>query len=115
MSEYCIDTKDHNGIRVILIEAHRQRKMIKHPELREPSFLLRIKAVIENPGFIYEDFAEKDRLVYYKYEYSVNGRAKYIKVVVQVRNTPFTIVTAFRPDRVKERGKSKLIYGKDEE
>lgn len=83
------------------------------PELREPGIINRIKETIEHPSFVYRDLAGSDRLVYYKYEYSVNGRSRYLKVVISTENKPYFVITAYRPDYVKERGKTELIYGKD--
>jgi len=111
MKEYCISTKDYAGIKTVFTERQRQLKMLKHPELREYGFIKRVKETIENPGFIYEDFAEVGRLVYYKHEYSVNGRPKYVKISIDVKKVPHFVITAFRPDKVKEKGRTKIIYG----
>ena len=83
--------------------------------LRDDGFIKRVKETIENPGFIYEDFAESDRLVYYRHEYSVNGQPRYVKVSIDIEKIPYFVITAFRPARVKERGKTKLIHGNDEQ
>lgn len=111
----CISAKNHEGVLVIFTEEQRRNKMQKHPELRDDAFIARVKYTIENPGFIYPDFAEPHRLVYYKHEYSVNGRPCYVKVVINVAVRPYFVITAFRPNRVKERGKTRCIYGEDNE
>ena len=115
MPSNCIDTRNYAGVRTILTENQRQIKMVKHPELRDDGFIKRVKETIENPGFIYEDFAESDRLVYYRHEYSVNGQPRYVKVSIDIEKIPYFVITAFRPARVKERGKTKLIHGNDEQ
>jgi hypothetical protein len=109
----CIDTKNYDGTRTIFIEKQRQQKSLKHPELREESFIKRIKIAIEKPDFVYEDLAKKGYLVYYKYEYALNDRTKYTKVVLCKRRFGYFVVTSYRPDYVKEKGKTKIIYGKD--
>ena len=113
MSINCLTVKDCTGVRTIFSEKQRQLKSLKHPELREASFLKRIKETIEKPEFIYQDLAGLHRLVYYRCEYLINRKPKYIKVVVERRKSLGFVITAFRPDYVKERGKTKLIYGKD--
>lgn len=113
MEIFCIDTKNHEGKRVIFTQTQREKKWSKHPELRDDKFIKRIQNAIEDPNFIYEDMVVQGRLVYYKYEYSVNGRAVYTKVVLNSRIGPYFVVTAYRPDYVKERGKTKLLYGQD--
>jgi hypothetical protein len=111
----CIDTKNNEGIRVVFVEKQRQQKSLKHPELREESFIKRIKIAIEKPDFVYEDLAKKGRLVYYKYEYSLSGRTKYTKVVLDKKGFGYFVVTSYRPDYVKERSKAKLLYGEDKD
>ena len=113
MSSNCIETTCHDGIKVVFTEEQWKLKCIKRPELRDESILSRIKEALEHPSFVYKDLADNDRLVYYKLEYSVNGRNRYIKVVVSTENKPYFVITAYRPDYVKERGKTNLIYGKD--
>ncbi len=61
----------------------------------------------------YEDMAHSRRFVYYRYEYSVNRQPKYVKVAVEHNEDPYFIVTAYRPDYVKERGKTKCVFGED--
>lgn len=113
MSKNCIDTKNHEKVRVIFTEKQRQLKSITHSELREHGFIKRIEETIKNPSFIYGDLSKRGRLVYYRYEYSVNGRARYIKAVIEKQGKYMFVITAYRPDFVKERNKSKLLYGED--
>lgn len=113
MAVYCINTKSYDGTRTIFTEEQREKKCLKHPELRSDEFVKRARATIENPSFVYEDMAENRRLVYYKYEYSANGRARYVKVVIVAKNNHYFVIIAYRPDYVKEKGKARLIYGKD--
>jgi len=113
MLKNCIDTNNYEKLKIIFTEKQRENKSLKHPELREKGFIKRIKTAVENPSFIYEDLAKKGRLLYYKYEYSLNGRDRYTKVVVKKQKRYLFIITAYRPDFVKERGKTRLIYGED--
>lgn len=53
--------------------------------------------------------------MYYKREYKINSSVRYLKVVLNDRGDHLFVVTAFRPDYVKERGKTKLLYGTDNE
>ena len=85
------------------------------PELRENGIMSRIKVAIENPNFVYEDFEHKNRFSYYRREFKINNRTRYIKVILQMHKSYLFVVTAFRPDYVKERGKTRLIYGEDNE
>ncbi len=114
MDKRCVDTKNYEGVQTIFTQEQREKKWLKHPELRDDDFIKRIKSTVEAPSFVYKDLAKNGRLVYYKYEYSVNGRARYIKVVLVARKNSRLIVTAYRPDYVKERGKTKLVYGKND-
>ena len=52
-------------------------------------------------------------MVVYKEEYRFDGRVRYTKVVLERKKSYYFVITAFRPDFVKERGKTKRIYGKD--
>jgi len=113
MTSNSIDTICYDGTKTIFTEKQWKMKCVKRPELREPDILGRIKSAIEKPSFVYKDLAGSDRLVYYKYEYSVNGRNRYLKVVISIENKPYFVITAYRPDYVKERGKTQLIYGED--
>lgn len=111
--ENCIDTKNHEGIQIIFTEEQRIEKAKKHPELRQEEFIARVKLTIEKPDFIYEDLDAVDRHVCYCREYKINSRTQYTKVVI--RTTPHCgyVITAYRPDYIKERDKTKLLYGKD--
>ncbi len=111
----CLETKNHEQVRVIFTEAQRQLKIPRHPELRDKKFITsRLKRTIENPDFIYQDFEKpKRRMVVYKEEYRFDGRVRYTKVVLERKKSYYFVITAFRPDFVKERGKTKRIYGKD--
>ena len=63
---------------------------------------------------MYRDFEKpNDRRAHYLKEYLVNGVQRYTKVIVAIDQKPRFVVTAYRPDYVKERGKTELIYGKD--
>ena len=90
-------------------------KSEKHPELREDDFVNgRLKKAIESPNFVYQDLAEpKNRQVLYLEEFRLNDRYKYSKVILDERTEYLFVITAYRPDYVKERGKTKLLYGKD--
>lgn len=111
----CLETKNHEGIKIVFTEAQRQLKAPRHPELREDIFITgRLKQAIQNPDFIYQDFEKpKHRVAVYKEEYRFDGRVRYTKVVLERKKSYYFVVTAYRPDFVKERSKTKLIYGKD--
>ena len=113
MAKNCIKTKNYAGIRTIFSEEQRNLKSPKHPELREKDFIERIKKTIEKPDFIYADLSQKYRLAYYLLDYGINSKTRYTKVIVKESKNLCFVVTAYRPDYVKERGKTKLIYGKD--
>src|SRR3989344_9513882 len=115
MSEYCIDCKNYEGIRTIFFEKLRKEKALKHPELNVASFIKRIMIAITNPNFVYEDLSDQNRCAYYVREYAINSRIMYTKVIVRKEGESCFIVTAYRPDYVKERSKSRLVYGEDNE
>lgn len=113
MEKYCLDITNYEKKRVIFLEETRRIKSIKHPELRDEKFINnQVREAINNPDFVYQDYAHPDnRQVYYKFNYSVNGRNIYTKVVMALKENPLLVITAFRPDYVKERGKTQIIYG----
>ena len=112
---YCLTVKDYEGRAVVFTEQQLALKAPRRPELREEGILDRIKETVIRPGFVYTDFEHSGRLAYYLEEYRLNGRIRYMKVVLQPRSSDLFVVTAYRPDYVKERGKTKLIYGTDNE
>lgn len=109
----CVDTRGYDGVRTVFVESNRMRKSRKHPELRRLDFIERIKEVVETPNFVYEDLDKINRRAYYGREYKINSRVRYTKVVVLKLKALNIVITAYRPDYVKERGKTKLIYGTD--
>lgn len=112
--EICLATKNHEGKKVIFTEKQRLSKVAKRAELRNPEFIQGLlKEAINSPDFIYLDLT-LTRHVLYKVRYRFNGRPRYIKVVVNPEVDPIFVVTTYMPDYVKERGKTDLIYGKDE-
>lgn len=115
MGKNCLSTNDYKNNQVVFSEEQRLLKADKHPELREPDFINgRVKVAIQSPDFIYQDLMNpKERIAVYKLEYVVNGRSRYTKVIISAKSNPYFIITAYRPDYVKERGKTKLLYGKD--
>jgi len=113
MTRNCVDIKNYEGVRVVFTEKQRELKSAFHSELRQESFIKRIEEAIRKPEFVYEDLAKQGRMVYYRYEYSFNGRPTYTKVVVRAQKKYCFVITAYRPNSVKERGKTKLLYGED--
>lgn len=111
----CIDVKDYSGRRTVFTDRQRELKAPNRPELREDGILERIKETIENPSFIYLDLEHTNRFAYYLSEYTINSRVIYMKVILQERKNDLFVITAYRPNYVKERGKTKLVYGKDNE
>ncbi len=111
----CLEIDDYNGNKVIFYETTRVKKAKKRPELREKSFLNgQLREAIKNPWRIYEDFDRpKERHAYYYKEYSTREKTQYAKVVIEISAKPFIVITAYRPDRIKEESetsKSKKIY-----
>jgi len=116
VEDICLKTKRYNGgKRVIFTEKQRILKSEKHPELREPDFInRRIKNTIENPNFVYQDLAKPfNREALYITEFKINNIFRYTKVILEKREDYFFVITAFRPNYIKEKGKTKLIYGKE--
>lgn len=96
---------------ILFTEEQRMRKANKHPELRNDEFILRATKAIVHPSFIYEDLDKENRYSYYFEEYKINLRTMYIKVMLLKKKD---YITAYRVDYMKERGKTRLLYGKDE-
>ncbi len=116
--EYCLDTINYEKKRVIFLEEIRQIKAKKRPELRgkegDKFINGRVKEAIQNPHFVYEDYSHpNDRQVHYILEFSINDTSRYTKVVVSKNENPLHVITAYRPDYIKEKGKTKLLYGED--
>lgn len=111
----CVDTKNYQGVRTIFTENQRTQKAERHPELRLYSVIKRIKKTIESPDFVYVDMNDECRRSYYCREYKIDSRIMYTKVVLLKLKTHYFVITAYRPDYIKERGKTCLIYGKDNE
>lgn len=105
----------HFAIDSFFTEDQWQEKQQKHPELREKTFIERVKQTIEAPSFVYEDFLKSERFVYYCREFKINSRTVYTKIVLVEQTEDLFVITAYRPDYVKERSKTKLLYGKDED
>jgi hypothetical protein len=110
MPHRSIETNNYEGIRTIFTESQIEKKADKHPELRQDDFLTRVQCTIERPDFVYQDMEKSDYQVYYSKEVEVNSRTRYTKVVVHNNRTHCFVVTAYRPDYVKERGKTKLLF-----
>ena len=111
--ENIICTKDYTGKKTVFTKKQLELKVPYRPELSESGIIDRIKKTIEEPTFVYEDFENKKRLAYYFREFKINNRTRYIKVILHNMGSYLFVVTAYRPDYVKERSKTKLIYGKD--
>ncbi|MDP2692656.1 MAG: hypothetical protein Q8O88_03400 [bacterium] len=114
MEGYCLLTQNYENRGVCFEEKRRKIKALKHSELRDPKFINgRVKQTINNPDFIYSDFDyPKSREVYYKFEFKINGKNVYTKVVIDITKIPLLVVSVFRPDYIKEQNKTKLLYGK---
>jgi len=116
MEDNCLKTTDFENKTVVFVESQRAIKAKKHPELRDPAFIAgRVRDAVCTPSFVYADLgAPLVRRAHYLKEFVVNGSARYTKVIVDISLEPRKIISAFRPDCVKENGKTELLYGKDE-
>ena len=115
--ENCLVAKHYGGKRAIFTKKQQELKSLKRPELRDDSFINgRLKKAIESPNFAYQDLSKpKIRQAVYLEEFKMNNRYRYTKVILEEKPNHFFVITAYRPDYVKERGKTKLIYGEDNE
>lgn len=113
--KYCLEVLDYEGNKVIFTEEQRIKKSAKRPELRDDKFINgRLKQAINCPTFVYQDCDKpNNRKAFYLEEFRINGKIRYTKVIVDFKQKPQFVITAYRPDYVKERGKTKLLYGKD--
>jgi hypothetical protein len=75
-----------------------------HKELKINNFKDRIKRAICEPDCIYKAYKFKNRYCYYSLEYTIGGRPRYTKVVVELEeNKSYNIITAFRPEKIQEK------------
>jgi hypothetical protein len=76
----------------------------KHPELRIPNFLDRIKKAILEPECVYPSFFKcKDTFCFYYLEFTINNVNRYTKVVVKKKGLKqYVILSAYRPTNIKE-------------
>jgi hypothetical protein len=116
----CLKAKHYETQEMVyFLESVRAFKAAYRPELRDNtgSFIQeRVKETIESPHFVYEDYRlPQARRCLYRLEYSVDGKNWYVKVVLEYVEIEkcFKVTTTFRSNAVKERGKTKLIYGQD--
>jgi len=117
VDKFCLDIIDYRGKRVVFLEVIRLKKAQKRPELRNEEFINgQLAKAIKYPDLVYEDFERpNERLVYYYREYRKGNETRYTKVVINIKYIPYRVVTAYRPDRIKEdcpKSKSKIIYDK---
>ena len=116
-STLCLEAKHYSGKKAIFTKKQQALKSERRPELRDDSFIRGwLKKAIESPSFVYQDLSKPEtRQVAYLEEFKINNRYRYTKVVLEETPSHFFVVTAYRPDYVKERDKTKLIYGEDNE
>lgn len=110
----CFSVIDFSGRQVVFTEKRRIKKAKLRPILNAKWFTDRIKETIRNPDFVYTDIAEpQQKHVYYLREFGTSNSTRYTKVVVWLGDVVAEVVTAYRPDYVKEKGKKNgnLIYG----
>lgn len=110
---HCLDTRDYENERVVFDEDNRKKHALKHPELDDQGYINgRLQQAIKKPDFVYQALDDPtNKRVHYLHEYSNNGRSIYTKVIIMLRRNCNYVVTAWRIDYVKEKGKTKLIYG----
>ncbi len=82
----------------------------------EQAFVVgQVREAVECPTFVYADYGNpKKRVSHYLREYKIGEVIRYTKVVLERRRNGWIVVTAYRPDYVKERDKTKLVYGSDD-
>ncbi len=99
-----LDFLDEDGKRYVFSEKNRQRHILKHPELREVNFPERIQKAITEPKCIYPAYGlkRKNKFCYYYYEFTLNGKPRYTKVVVLRTKSLYVIMTAWRDTKIKE-------------
>jgi len=113
----CLEALHYGGKRAIFTKRQQAIKSVNRPELRDPEFIKgRLRRAIEAPTFSYQDIDKpKTRQVMYLREFKIDNRVKYTKVIAEEKKHHFFIITAYRPDYVKERGKTKVLFGEDNE
>lgn len=104
--EYVLDFEDTNGNRVIF----KRKDYLEHAERHNDLKLLanRIVDTINDPDLVFLSPVGQNRYCFYKLLYSIKktGKTKkeerYLKVVVNVSKRVYTVITAFRPNSIKE-------------
>lgn len=99
---YLIDFKDSDGKRYIFTQENFDKHKDKHFPLTLPGFFNRMKDCILNPTFIYPSYKDKNCFCFYYFEYEMNSRKRYTKVVVKRTKYIYYILTGFRPDNIPE-------------
>ena len=93
------ETTDCRGYKVVFTQQKLEQKAITHPELRKPTFVKNVERTIREPDEIWQDFGSpKQKACYYR-KYST---VSYIKVVVYTKSNPYTVITAYEINYIKE-------------
>ena len=106
------DTTDPRGNRVVLEEDQWEEHVLlgDHPEMTHKENLVR--TAIESPDFIYKSDLVDTRQVYFRSDCSAPPLVSTVKVIVEHKETPATVVTTWRQKGVSG-GIADLIYEKN--
>lgn len=74
----------------------------KHPELRDGALDDRIKETKNNPDVIIGSKDYDKCVCFYKLEYTFEKSRRYTKVIIRKQKNSDKILTAYRPDVIKE-------------
>lgn len=103
---YAIDFKDREGKRYVMTTKRFKEYQKKRWEFKEPWFPARIEKAVRDADPIYQSLNSRYCFCYYLYEFTDtrNNRKRYTKVVVHKdsKKKLYTILSAFRPDKIHE-------------
>ncbi|MDP3764612.1 MAG: PBECR2 nuclease fold domain-containing protein [bacterium] len=90
---------DYRGKTVVFTKKKWQEKQSDHPELHKKAFINCLKRTIEDPEEVWQDYQDKKNKRCYYRKYSSSS---YAKVVVWIRHSPCSVVTAYEISDIKE-------------
>lgn len=84
---------------VVFTKIKLNKKKDDHPELLKKTFLKCVKSALSEPDEVWPNYQDNKKRCYYK-KYSIHS---YAKVVVWVDNEPYSVVSAYETDKIKEK------------
>jgi len=111
--KYAIDFVDIKGKRTVWNQASYKEHAKRHPELNASYYPTKIKDAKNDPVVIMKSYTDKDCLCYYYFEFALNNKPRYTKLVVDTSDPrKHKIRTSFTINKIQELKYSKPIWTK---